>query len=299
MSDSEAGPAAKKAKRSCKWQRSWKPYNVTASKKGTSYVHCSVCGNDFSAASGGVHEVKRHVESKKHCELARRMTSQSTLTDAFQKGSLSDQVTQAEVYFATFIAEHNLPFLAADHFTRLCKVMFPDSKIAQGFASGRTKTTAIVKYALAPMLNAEIIKACQSSAFTILCDGGNDQMDKKYFAIMVRFWHEAARQPVMRFLAMPVCNIATAEVLFNALAQELESRNIPWSNVIGYASDTASIMVGVRNSVLSRPRSKQPKLFSLGCLCHLAALCASAALKKLPVSIDNLLIDIFYYFKHC
>ena len=64
------------------------------------------------------------------------MTSQSTLTDAFQNDSLSDQVTQAEVYFATFIAEHNLPFLAADHFTRLCKVMFPDSKIAQGFASG-------------------------------------------------------------------------------------------------------------------------------------------------------------------
>ena len=115
---------------------------------------------------------------------------------------------------------------------------------------------------------------------------------------MVRFWHEAARQPITRFLAMPVCNIATAEVLFNALAQELESRNIPWSNVIGYASVTASVMVGIRNSVLSRLRSKQPKLFSLGCLCHLAALCASAALKKLQVSIDKLLIDIFYHFKH-
>ncbi len=41
-------------------------------------------------------------------------------------------------------------------------------------------------------------------------------------------------------------------------------------------------------SVLSRVILKQPKVFSLGCLCHLAALCAAAALKKLPVSIDNL-----------
>ena len=80
--------------------------------------------------------------------------------------------------------------------------------------------------------------------------------------------------------------------------KSLNPVTFPWSNVIGYASDTASVMVGVRNSVLSRLRSKQPKLFSLGCLCHLAALCASAALKKLPVSIDNLLIDIFYHFKH-
>ena len=36
--------------------------------------------------------------------------------------------------------------------------------------------------------------------------------------------------------------------------------------------------------------SKQPNVFSLGCLCHLAALCA-AALKRLPVSIDELQID--------
>ena len=57
-------------------------------------------------------------------------------------------------------------------------------------------------------------------------------------------------------------------------------------------------MVGQRNSVLSRVKLKQPNVFSLGCLCHLAALCAVSGLKKLPVSIDNLLIDIFYHFKH-
>ena len=176
--------------------------------------------------------------------------------------------------------------------------MFPDSKIALGFASGRTKTTAIVKYALAPALNAQVIEECQSSPFTLLCDGGNDQMGKKYFGIMVRYWSETASQPVTRFLAMPICNEATAEALFGAMAEELRTRDIPWSNVIGYASDTASVIVGQHNSVLSRIHEKQPKLFSLGCLCHLAALCAAAALKKLPVSVDNLLIDIYYHFKH-
>ena len=66
---------------------------------------------------------------------------------------------------------------------------------------------------------------------------------------------------------MPVCNIATAQSLFKAF----ESRNIPWTNMIFLL--------------------KQPKLFSVGCLCHLGA---TAALKKLPVSLDELLIDIFY-----
>ena len=52
------------------------------------------------------------------------------------------------------------------------KVMFPDSKIAEKFASGRTKTTAIVKYVLAPLLNYKVVEFCCTSPFTILCDGG-------------------------------------------------------------------------------------------------------------------------------
>ena len=115
---------------------------------------------------------------------------------------------------------------------------------------------------------------------------------------MVRVWDDSKRQAMARFLAMPVCNVSTGEALFNAIEHELESHDIPWKNVIGYASDTASVMVGVRNSVLSRIKQKQPSIFSLGCMCHLAALCAVAGLKKLPVSVDDLLIDIAYHFKY-
>lgn len=81
---------------------------------------------------------------------------------------LTDQVIAAEVFFSTFIAEHNIPFLAADHFTKLCKSMFPDSKIAQGYAACRTKTTAIVKHALAPAVNAKVIESCCKSPLTNL-----------------------------------------------------------------------------------------------------------------------------------
>ena len=39
-------------------------------------------------------------------------------------------------------------------------------------------------------------------------------MDRKFFAIMVLYWNQAQRQAVTRFLALPVCNVATAEALF-------------------------------------------------------------------------------------
>ncbi len=73
--------------------------------------------------------------------MVKQSAGQTKITAAtFKRDTLADQVTAAEIYFSTFI-----PFSAADHFN---KVMFPDSQIADRFASGRTKTTAIVKYAL-------------------------------------------------------------------------------------------------------------------------------------------------------
>ena len=178
------------------------------------------------------------------------------------------------------------------------KVMFPDSKIASSFACSHTKTAAVVNHAMAPELNEVVFNACRSQPFTILCDGGNDDLDRKYFEILVRFWNDDAGVAVTRFLAMPVCNIATGASLFNAIDKELKNHDIPWSNVTGFCSDSASVMVGKNNSVLSHVKGVASDVFSLGCVCHLANLCAAAALKSLPVSVDDLLINVFYYFKH-
>ena len=40
-------------------------------------------------------------------------------------------------------------------------------------------------------------------------------------------------------------------------------------------------------------------MFSLWatCICHLTALCAASGMKKLPFSLDDLLVGIFYHFK--
>ena len=81
--------------------------------------------------------------------------------------TVEDQAMGAEIYFAKFVAEHNLPFLVADHFSRLTKMMFPDSKIAEAYSCARTKTIAIITHALAPAMRDEVVSVCRSSPFTI------------------------------------------------------------------------------------------------------------------------------------
>ena len=62
---------------------------------------------------------------------------------------------------------------------------------------------------------------------------------------------------------------------------------------------TVPVLWSARETASLAELSKSRKMFfSLGCVCHLAALCAAAALKVLPLSIDQLLIDIYYHFKN-
>lgn len=65
---------------------------------------------------------------------------------------------------------------------------------------------------------------------------------------------------------------------------------------MGFASDNCNTMIGSRNSVLSRVRERQPSVFSLGCICHLADLCVKAGMKQLSLPVDDLLIDIWFHF---
>ena len=87
-----------------------------------------------------------HVNGKQHKE--RDMDSSSTRSvQSFFRPQVSSSVIKAE---ATFVVEHNLAFNASDHATKPFPKMFPDSEVAKKFACGHTKTTAIIKEALAP-----------------------------------------------------------------------------------------------------------------------------------------------------
>ena len=81
-----------KRKRSCKWSADWIRYRMTPSKKGTSYVYCKLCQTDISITSGGVYDVRRHVDGKKHKEYARSVDSQVSIKAALQSSFASASV---------------------------------------------------------------------------------------------------------------------------------------------------------------------------------------------------------------
>ena len=153
--------------------------------------------------------MKKHSITEKHTRLQKSQNTTAPVTNFFTMNADTEDVIQSETLFTNFVAEHNLPFAVADHFTRLCKQMFPDSKIAKKFSCGQTKMTMIVKYAIAPALEEELVKDCKTG-----CDESNDTNQQKTVAIVVKYFDEVRERAVTGFLDMPICNIGTAQSIF-------------------------------------------------------------------------------------
>ena len=114
----------------------------------------------------------------KHKQLLEGVNAQPSISSVIataSKDAMSDKVMKSELYFPRFVAEHNLSFATADHFSKLCKVKFPDIKVAEAFSCGRRKTIALVTLALAPSADDAVISACWKRKFSIFCDGGNQK----------------------------------------------------------------------------------------------------------------------------
>lgn len=72
-------------------------------------------------------------------------------------------------------------------------------------------------------------------------------MDKKYFTVMVRYWDDIVQHVVTQFLAMPVCDIASAAGHSDGRALSMENGRV------------------LRAATLHR-LAKQPRVKTCGCL---------------------------------
>lgn len=229
------------------------------------------------------------------------MAKASTLTSAiiilFQRPRQKDLSIEAEVRWAIFIAKHNISFMSSDHASNLFQKMFPDSNIAKKFSCARTKKTAIVKTALSPHFSQRVIESMSSSPFSLMMDESNDKTDKSCI-ILSRFLDPQIGEVRTRFLDMLVVNIGTAANFIQALNESLAKNGLGFSNAVAFMSDTTNVMKGKRSGAQKLIRDENPFLLDVGCICHLADLTVKAGLKTLPLDIDQLFIDIFYFFQH-
>ena len=136
----------------------------------------------------------------------------------------------------------------------------------------------------------------QSAPYSIATDGSTDYGDIKLYPIVVKYYDQSVGRIVTVLLCMPECSeTSTGEHIFELMDNELTKRDIPWDNCLSFGADNASVMQGLGKGLAGFIKRKNSAIYMLGCPCHLIHLAAEKAASQLPVSVEDLLVDVFYY----
>lgn len=268
---------------------------LIASSLAPEYVFCTICSKDVTISHGGRDDCRRHIATTVHTNNANARDLKKKMASYLNTPNDEHSVLKAELLFTSFISEHNLPISCSDHAGPLFRKMFPDSKIASKYGSGRTKTTALLK-CISSSTQENIVEKLKSNPFALATDGSNDKNDTKLYPLVVTYFSESDSKIVNMILSILECTDNTGEGIFNVINKEFIKKDIPWQNCVAFASDNAKTMSGHIKGVLSHIKNVQPHVIFQGCVCHLIHLAAKkgcAALQEFNV--EEFLLNIYYF----
>lgn len=271
-------------------------------------ANCIVCNTTLTAE---VSVLKLHIKRKKHISAMSKLPSnsrqQSALTQFLVKKE-EPNVQTAEIKLTSFLVEHNLSFRNMDHLTDLLKETFPDSKIAQQISLKRTKATAIACSVIGASEKDALAHHLRQNKFSVICDESTDISTQKSSCVVVRYYDTQKQEISSKFWSLTKVfdslnpdlahEGATGNNLYKSLVACIEEEKIPLANLIGFAADGCSVMMGAHNSVASRLKEHFPGIIIIKCVCHSAHLCASQACKELPRRCEDLAREIYSFFKN-
>lgn len=293
------GPTTKKRKysnvRKCRdeWQ---KKFNWLVNKNGKAY--CKFCEKFLE---GGHKHMERHESSSFHGKNVRKLQGTATIEKCLITDEKKREIRlkkEAQLKMAIHLSEHNLSFAYMEHANKFYSHCFPDSLIAANLNCSRTKMTEIIKMKVAPYVRGNLANKLNNNKFSIIIDETTDISTKKSLAVAVRFFDDEMGRVRDYHFALVELEVATSEKLFSVICNLFKDNQIRIENLLGFASDNASVMMGDIKGVKARFLEILPNLFVMPCISHSLHLCASKACKVLPNDLEKLCHDIYNYFAH-
>lgn len=271
---------------------------ITSSSVSPNHAFCKPCRSNINIAHGGRSDIVRHAKTTSHTNAVKLDTDGKQQTLAmFKTKPVNDDSTsliRAECLFTKFYIEHNIPFSAADHMGKLLRSAFPNSEEVKKFSSGRTKTTCLAKE-MATFEVEKLGKIIRNKPYSVATDGSHTS-DSKLYPLIIMYADDVSKEIRHQLLSLPALESASTGVNIGQLIiTELTNKGIPLDHCISMGSDNAPVMLGRKTGVIAQLNEVNRGIIALGCPCHLINIAAQNAAKAIPVSIDNLLIDIYYY----
>jgi hypothetical protein len=274
----------------------------------TGQPRCILCNIDLSGSS---FHIRRHLRNPTHLKKVSATLSTAPMVQ-FSINSIetndrllrSQKIRQAELILSGFLARHNLAINIMKELPETLKRAFPDSDIAKGVQCGRTKTTHVINKIIGEVAYVDLCNLMRKNCFSVIIDESTDVSNSKSLVVVIRHvdevkeaknggWKKVVKDSFLQLVEVQQC---TAKDIYTVLTKLLfKEIGVPKQNLIGFASDNASVMMGVQGGVQAKLLLDLPNLFVLGCTCHSIHLCASAASHKLPTDVEEFCQDLYNY----
>lgn len=141
-----------------------------------------------------------------------------------------------------------------------------------------------------------VANICKNQKFSLIIDESTDISVSQVLAVVIRYFDERKQESVDVLLDTIEVDDATAAGLYRAVKMLFSERGIPLTNVISFASDNCSTMMGSQSGFQDMLKKDVPSVFIIGCICHSFALCANHASNHLPSWLETFLKDVWCYF---
>jgi hypothetical protein len=248
--------------------------------------------------SAGRQDLLRHKSTSKHqanikligIDIIRQLTE-----NPVQKAK--DLKMAAEIEWVMMGIKYNLSFEQMANISQdLTKTNNKFIKI-ESCEMSPTKARCISTNVIQPIEQKYILHLMRTQKWSLLVDESTDKGKVKQLAIVIRTFDMENVHDYF-YDILPV-NDGSVVGLYKLLTDKFNSDNVPYrTNMIGYASDGASVVSGCKDSLVTKLKADIPTLFTMKCVCHSFALCASHACSKLSSSSETLLKSVYNYIRN-
>lgn len=134
------------------------------------------CKVNINVSSMGKQSLIQHAAKEKHKQHMKSIKSQQPLIakPAPASSCQEDQVLSAELKWAAFLAEHDVP----ENIQELFSLMFPDSKVAQQFTCARTKATYLITDGFGYSVHSSLVDRLKEMKFSVIVDESKQFKDR-------------------------------------------------------------------------------------------------------------------------
>ena len=254
-------------------------------------ARCVVCAKDVNVAKHGIKDLERHAEGKKHNERLPKDT-QSSIVNSFKsvnnesssssKSSESQAapamkqttitactnqafVVQSEIMWCLDVILNNYSYNSSSNKSDLFSKMFPDSKVAQDFAVGKTKCSYVIKYGIAPYFLELLNQQLEECPFYVaLFDESYNRIAKENQMDMhIRYWDTNENIVATRYYNSDYLGKSSAKDVFEKFNNCFSP--LQKDKLLQISSDGPNVNLSFLEMVKdNRKEEELPKLIDLG-----------------------------------